>query len=533
MLKVPQSLAPGASMSAPPHRRRPPSLLAGEITSNFHFCPGNPPVEAPPLDVRPLVLSGPSDNRVDLVFFSDGYLASEQTKFLEDARRLAEDVTRNQTFYAVKPLLNFWAAFSPSNESGIGVGGVPKDTPFGLYRDGTELRAVYYSKPKVARAACDSLGSGCDYPVLLGNDPLYGGLGGRFTVITSSYLNGPLVLRHELGHSIINVGEEYDGAYGYSGVNSGYNSSTKSDLPWKQWLTDPSQKGEQYRVERSVMLFQGYPWTMLNTTMAWKVQFTSSGSYSRYLVKFSLSGIPEKSNLKVELDGNDLGWEPEPIVGLDRWHYDIHRSENLSAGVHELTFTLNEPSLEGVAQLCSAEVLEFGDESEFVSKPGHYSLYPTFSMNNETSYRPTNQDCLMRTVTKPNFCKACMEGLWINLLKRIHLIEGITESCAEVQHPESGKNFYEKILELQLVPLAHLRVDGSNLAQEETETYTVLWSKDGEDLPEYTNKTSLRINSAHSVGNYSVHVQFSTDAVRKAHRALGGTLDHRILSPCS
>ncbi len=65
-------------------------------------------------------------------------------------------------------------------------------TPFGLYRDGTELRGVYYSKPEVAREACFSLGSQCDYPILMGaclrssctriangvrigNDPLYGG----------------------------------------------------------------------------------------------------------------------------------------------------------------------------------------------------------------------------------------------------------------------------------------------------------------------------------------------------------------------
>ena len=41
-------------------------------------------------------------------------------------------------------------------------------TPFGLYRDGTELRAVYYSKPEVARAACFSLGDQCDYPILMG-----------------------------------------------------------------------------------------------------------------------------------------------------------------------------------------------------------------------------------------------------------------------------------------------------------------------------------------------------------------------------
>ncbi|KAJ2919129.1 hypothetical protein MD484_g1282, partial [Candolleomyces efflorescens] len=355
----------------------------------------------------------------------------------------------------------------------------------------------------------------CDYPILLGNDPLYGGLGGEFTVITSSYLNGPLVLRHELGHSIIEVGEEYDGGYAYFGVNAGLSSSTKFDLPWKQWLTDPQEGKEKYRVERSVMPFQSYPWTILNTTTAWKVEFNSSGTYSRFLVKFSLSGIPKSSDLKVELDGKDLGWKPEPVVGLDRWHYDIHQSESLSPGVHELKFTLNEPSLEGVAQLCSVEVLEFGDESDF-------------SMDNETSYRPTNDDCLMRSVIKPNFCNACMEGLWIELLKRVHLIEGITESCAE-----SGKGSPENILKLQLVPLASLRVDGSNLAEEQNENYTILWSKDGKPLPEDTNSTSLHIESAQSIGNYSVQVRFSTDAVRTTHSALIGTMEHQILSPCS
>ena len=51
---------------------------------------------------------------------------------------------------------------------------------YGLYRPGTELRGVYYDKPEVASAACESTDA-CDYPILLGNDPLYGGLGGRFT----------------------------------------------------------------------------------------------------------------------------------------------------------------------------------------------------------------------------------------------------------------------------------------------------------------------------------------------------------------
>ena len=72
-------------------------------------------------------------------------LAEEYDKFLADAKRLAEDVSYNQTFNTVRPLLNFWAAFTPSNEvigrivialpiltrklllqSGIGINGVPK-----------------------------------------------------------------------------------------------------------------------------------------------------------------------------------------------------------------------------------------------------------------------------------------------------------------------------------------------------------------------------------------------------------------------
>lgn len=42
--------------------------------------------------------------------------ADEYDKFMADAMRLAKDVSGNQTFNTVKPLLNFWAAFSASNE---------------------------------------------------------------------------------------------------------------------------------------------------------------------------------------------------------------------------------------------------------------------------------------------------------------------------------------------------------------------------------------------------------------------------------
>lgn len=174
------------------------------------------------------------------------------------------------------------------------------------------------------------------------------------------------MLRHELGHSIIGVGEEYDGGFAYVGPNAAHNLS--DPVPWAQWLTSPpKEKDEQPRVERSVMPLQAYPWTLLNTSSPWSVNFASSGVYSRHLVRFSLSGIPVAGDLKVELDGVDLEWVPRADIGLDRWHYDIHQSGALAAGPHEVKFTLANNEREGMAQLCSVEILEFGNENESVA----------------------------------------------------------------------------------------------------------------------------------------------------------------------
>ena len=298
-------------------------------------------------------------------------------------------------------------------------------TPFGLYRPGTTLRGVYYAYPDVGRAACDSLGAQCDYPILLGgcnlsllqgfaltdfclgNDPLYGGkalgllvrmtfslviicrawrgvhvsisckhikdaINSVFSVITASLLNGPLVLRHELGHSILDVGEEYDGGFAYFGRNAAH---SRSELPWKQWLSDPLRMDESGnpRVERSNMAMQAYPWTLLNTTEPWSINFTSPGTYARFSVQFSLAGIPDRGDLLVTLDGHDLGWKPRTAIGMDRWFYDFNHSTGLEAGEHELKFTLLSQEHVGVAQLCSTEILEYGDEE--TSDPFHVYFF--------------------------------------------------------------------------------------------------------------------------------------------------------------
>lgn len=184
----------------------------------------------------------------------------------------------------------------------------------------------------------------------------------REVVLTSQHI------RHELGHSIIDVGEEYDGGFAYFGVNAMENVSTP--ISWAHWLTTTSNPSSSSvpRVERSVMPLQEYAWTILNASMPWSTRFISSGTYTWHLVRFSISGIPTADGLHVELDGKDLGWAPRKDIGVDRWHYDVRIDQPLSGGEHEVGFTLADGDLAS-PQLCNVEILEFGDSSEYVSAP--------------------------------------------------------------------------------------------------------------------------------------------------------------------
>ena len=79
---------------------------------------------------------------------------------------------------------------------------------------------------------------------------------------------------------------------------------------------------------------------MLNAATPWSVKFKSSCQYPRHLVTFSLSGLTNEDELSVPIDGKQLAWTPRKDIGVDRWHYDIHREESLKGGEHELKFEL-------------------------------------------------------------------------------------------------------------------------------------------------------------------------------------------------
>ncbi|KAJ3153221.1 hypothetical protein HDU89_000850 [Geranomyces variabilis] len=408
------------------------------------------------MEIINFIYNGPPSNRIDIVLMGDGYTADDRMDYEADMNRLVADMWAGDTFKHVLPLMNVWGIFAPGVDRGIGVGGKPKNTPFGLYRDGTELRGIYCSKPFAARRACKITGPGaCDYPSLIGNDDFYGGLGGEFVISTRSNASGTVVMRHELGHNLVNVGEEYDGGQVYSGCNA---ERSLKHMKWDKWLTkSPVQE------QRSVVRVQDYSWYDL-TKGAYSIHFRSDGAYERWLLKISASGVETDSAMEVFLDGKALDWKSSGI--LDRGFYEwADNDAGLSDGDHTLVLKLGTPPEKDapIRQLCSVSLVELGSEAEYNTDLTFISAYPTISQSGKKTYRPTHEGCLMRNMARTTFCPVCQEGLWINLMSQLSVIDAVEISCKDGQ----------TALNVVPLPLAQFRPSGDR--GRDIERYTVRW----------------------------------------------------------
>ena len=144
-------------------------------------------------------------------------------------------------------------------------------------------------------------------------------------------------------------------------------------------------------------------------------------------------------------------------------------------------------------------------------------LFIRFSLDNVTTYRPTNEQCLMRLTTQSEFCKPCLEGLWLSLLRRVDLIEALDfrpDECSS-----------RVTVQLILVPLGALRQNQSLI---EGETYEITWRKDGEVIISANNSTSIDFASSDPGEVYEVDVILHTPDVRRDDE--GRLRSHRSFS---
>lgn len=438
-------------------------------------------------DVREEVVTlhenGPSSNRIDLVFMGDGYTAAEKDKFFADARRLTKDLFEGRTFRSYLPVFNVHAVFRPSNQSGIGKNS-PKDTAYGLYREGNTLRAIFATHTDVARRSC-KLAPGCDYPILVANDPYYGGLGGEFAITTSSETSGIKVLRHELGHNFGKVGEEYDGG-GYFGANT---ASSVSRVGWKHWLTGT------LAAEPGVARFIEWPWHYLGDG-AFRATFTSDGKAWKSEIQYSASGIATADTMEVRLDGQTLApWTPGH---KDREFNEIIRDQGFSAGSHEITFT--EKISDGDNWLSDLTIFEYGQGYHL--DPEYIGAYPLHSETNALmGYRPTHETCLMRNMKSDRFCPVCQENNWIQFFGVIRPLDSVdvkvegTVARVTAKAPKLGQ------------------FAGAGAPQ--GHVLEVRWKRNGQEVSDLFGKLEWDLPLDQAKGKWEVSVKFVTPEVRK------------------
>lgn len=446
------------------------------------------PLETYADEVQTLVSNGPVNNRINLVFMGDGYTQSEREKFLSDIQRLVSGLFGDATFHSYLPLFNVHLVFRPSKVSGIGRNDTPRDTAYQLYREGNTLRAILPGNPRAIRSSC-AQAPACDYPIVIANDPFYGGLGGEFAISTSSITSGLVVLRHELGHSLGEVGEEYDGG-GYFGANF---SSSASAPGWEAWLSEkPAQ------AEPAVSLHIAWPWHQL-AEGPYRASWRSRAENRSYQMVFSASGIETLEGFNVRLDTKQ--WVLDNPKTIDRTFFrQENHTEGFGAGPHELVFsTSGDKSNNKDLWLSNLAIFEFGPgfhfDSDFVGS------YPLFSRSGSvTGYRPTFEKCLMRNMLSERFCPVCLENLWLKFFRRISLID-------DVKVERTGTNV---MITLNTPRLAQFRQDPNN----DGSRIEIRWYRSGIEQPQWRDQDHFQIASTDFNGEWKVLVQLLSPEVR-------------------
>ena len=204
--------------------------------------------------------SGPSANRVDLVFVGDGYTAGElDTTYAGHVdemvdylfgRHLNDPYPRYANFFNVHRVeveSQQSGADDPANE-------VVRDTALraSYAWNGGPDRLLYFNTSLANQAVSTALqGSGVDVDMRVGvvNSAKYGGGGGQWGVYAGGNGSARDVAVHEVGHSFAGLQDEYTygGPADYTGPERSWwvNVSTDPQAKWGQWYgyDDPFHDG--------------------------------------------------------------------------------------------------------------------------------------------------------------------------------------------------------------------------------------------------------------------------------------------------
>ena len=512
------------------------------------------------------LVSGNSENALDLVFLSEGYTDREKDKFLNDVKRFKkEGFEEGGLYFNYSPFFNLHSVFTPSKLSGVGTNGSPKDTAYHLYRDSGKLRSILpvddLSYPKALRL-CRKHAPACDIAVILVNDPFYGGLGDEVAILSASKSTGSIAFRHELGHILADIGEEYDGGDDYSGANFAktnrlckenekpekkvlFDGVERIEWPcvsWGKWLSKPLKSGENKITPQPIrMVYMEHPWASFDKDddelheLIWKNKFHSKGKPSFLNLEFSASGISGSGKIKLFVDEHEIGALDLPKDN-DRHFFEFHTKNNVDFmyseedSEHEIVIAI-ESTVKGnigsafpkhpPPMLCHIGIWEYFEP--FDSKEGFIGAFPVYQKagGEIIGYRPTDNSCLMREMQSKKLCPICREAIWKQLFAKTQILESIQYTVVS----------NDVTISLKTLPFSIMRrLENVNAHDSlQNEEFQIRWERCNDvsnnvrrkAWQQNANMFSIDTKVKTAIGCWKVYLQLISDEVRNGRMLLG------------
>lgn len=160
---------------------------------------------------------GSSDNRVDIIFVSEGYTASEESEFDQHVEDVIDTIFSRQPFSSYITHFKHHSIFEPSNESGSDHSSptVMRDTAFGSYYDCNGITQLICFDVNAVNSVVNSVADATqrDLIILLVNDPQPGGSGGSIAAVSTEASSIQINTVHELAHTFGGLADEYETPY--------------------------------------------------------------------------------------------------------------------------------------------------------------------------------------------------------------------------------------------------------------------------------------------------------------------------------
>ena len=182
--------------------------------------------------------TGPAEQRINLVFLSEGYQQEELAFFMEDAVKVGKHFFKESPFKEYQSYFNLIAIRVPSNVSGAARDPANLiDNYFGSSFNTAGIdRLLVATKDHLAQDILFDQFPLFDQAILIVNDTKYGGSGG-WLATTSIDINAPEIALHEIGHSFAGLADEYWVGNQYASEKPNMTQTTDpAKIKWRKWL---------------------------------------------------------------------------------------------------------------------------------------------------------------------------------------------------------------------------------------------------------------------------------------------------------